>query len=174
MIKFSNQHSTIEDINQFYFYGTSSLRHYFDEQNEYFWGYSKAELEIEFNVQLSSLERMVSLEILSLLEASFRIDYLRRNEKKLKDQLSKNLRATFKKKGNKASLDEDILKEWKVFYPKNKPLFDKFQKALDYRHWLAHGRYWELRTFPEIIPFDYLSIQLLASEILKNVDFQKL
>jgi len=174
MIKFSNQHSTIEEIEQFYFHSLTSLNYYFDEKSGYFIGYSRTELHQERKDHLRCLERMISLEFLTLLEASFKIDYLIRRQKKLKDELSKSLRKIYNQKGTKASLVDDILKAWKASYPANKPLIDKFQKALDYRNWLAHGRYWEPKIHPHLSEYDYLSVQLLASTILREFDLKKL
>lgn len=169
-ITFSNTHSTIEDIEAFYFHSEKSSSLHFIETNDFFIGYSKFELENELREYKNSFDRMCSLEVLAMLEARFKIDYLLRCQNKRKDILSKKFRLIHKEKENRASLTDDILLSWKIIYPQYKKELDKFQKALDYRNWLAHGRYWQPRHAPHISQYDYLSISLLGSEILKKMD----
>ncbi|WP_215900700.1 hypothetical protein, partial [Acinetobacter sp. TUM15064] len=116
-----------------------------------------------------TLDRMSALEILAFLEARFRIDYLIRCQNKKKDLLSRNLRQIYKVKGNRASLTDDILKEWKVVNSNHKILLDSFKNALDYRNWLAHGRYWEPKKTSHVKKYDYLSVIFLANELLNNL-----
>ncbi|MNV02604.1 hypothetical protein D3C71_928430 [compost metagenome] len=168
-VRFSQQHSKIEDIEKFYFYSEQSLIPYFSEKNSYFTGFSISELDEELKQHKLVLDRMNALEILALLEARFRIDYLIRCQERKKDDFSRALREVYKQRENKASLTDDILKLWKEFYPQHKTIFDSFQKALDYRNWLAHGRYWEPKKSPHISKYDYLTISLIASEIMKNL-----
>jgi len=168
-VRFSQKHSTIEDIEKFYFYSEQALIPYFSERNSYFTGFSISELDKEIREHRLVLDRMGALEILALLEARFRIDYLIRCQERKKGDFSRALRDVYKLKENKASLTDDILKVWKEFHPQHKAIFDSFQKALDYRNWLAHGRYWEPKRSPHISKYDYLAISLIASEIMENV-----
>lgn len=168
-VRFSEQHSTIEEIEKFYFYSEQSLIPYFSERNSYFTGFSILELNNELREHKLALDRMSALEILAFLEARFRIDYLIRCQKRKKDILSRAFREVYKSKENKASLTDDILKVWKENCPQHKPILDSFQKALDYRNWLAHGRYWEPKRSPHIVKYDYLSVNLIAGKILENI-----
>ncbi|MCM8510905.1 hypothetical protein J0904_02225 [Acinetobacter bereziniae] len=168
-VRFSDSYSSIEDIKKFYYYSNESFKPYFNTHNTNFIGYSIPELNSELSEQKLALDRMSALEILALLEARFRIDYLIRCQNKKKDYLSKNLRQVYKVKGNRASLTDDILKEWKLVYSNHKILFDSFKNALDYRNWLAHGRYWEPKKFSHVKKYDYLSVIFLANELLSNL-----
>lgn len=168
-VRFSEQHSTIEEIEKFYFYSEQSLIPYFSERNSYFTGFSILELNNELREHKLALDRMSALEILAFLEARFRIDYLIRCQERKKDILSRAFREVYKSKENKASLTDDILKVWKETCPQHKPILDSFQKALDYRNWLAHGRYLEPKRSPHIVKYDYLSVNLIAGKILENI-----
>src|SRR5699024_1674162 len=112
-VRFSEQHSTIEEIEKFYFYSEQSLIPYFSERNSYFTGFSILELNNELREHKLALDRMSALEILAFLEARFRIDYLIRCQERKKDILSRAFREVYKSKENKASLTDDILKVWK-------------------------------------------------------------
>lgn len=171
-VTFSDQHSTIDDIEAYYVDSEISLDLYFDasSQEDRFFGYSLLELQDELKNRKNSLDRMCSLEVLGSLEAHMRIDYLTRCQEKLKDKLSRQMRVIHGAKGNRASLVDDIMFLWKKEYPEHKASLDEFQKALDYRNWLAHGRYWTSRKTPHIYRYDYLSICTLANKILIELD----
>jgi hypothetical protein len=47
-----------------------------------------------------------------------------------------------KKNENKVRLDKHILDVWRDRDGKTKSLIGDFRGALNYRHWLAHGRHW--------------------------------
>jgi len=95
-----------------------------------------------FSEQKSELENLVILNIMASVEAMIRIDYLNRVYTRKKDSVSRCFRDLHKKKGVKASLENDILKIWKQEQSSCKKAIDNFQQALKFRHWLAHGRYW--------------------------------
>lgn len=168
-VSFSDKHSTIEEIEKFYLYSTQSLIPYFSEENSNFIGFTISELNNELKEHKLALDRMSALEILAFLEARFRIDYLIRCQERKKDPLSRALRDIYSIKGNKASLADDILSTWKEINPSHKATLDSFTKALDYRNWLAHGRYWEPKKNPHINKYDYLGINLIANNIIENI-----
>lgn len=135
-----------------------------------FIGYSKEQLDKELKDRKETLDRMCSLELLTAIEARIRIDYIVRGQNKLRDDFSKKIREIYDKKENRASLVDDILLTWKNEKPSHKARLDNLGKAIDYRNWLAHGRYWLPKKHPHINRYDYLSIYSLASDILTNLD----
>ncbi|NRF32983.1 hypothetical protein [Vibrio coralliilyticus] len=171
-VTFSDEHSTLQDIQNYYVDSDESLGLYFDEQNQKnrFFGYTRDELQEELNNRKDALDRMCSLEVLASIEAHIRIDYLNRCQAKHKDVLSKQMRVVYSAKGNKASLVDDILFLWKKNKPKHKSCLDDLQKALDYRNWLAHGRYWNSRKAPHISKYDYFSLYTLAENVLADLE----
>ncbi|MGX5188164.1 hypothetical protein ACWKT5_37085 [Streptomyces avermitilis] len=42
-------------------------------------------------------------------------------------------------------LEVDILENWKAYRHDRKAVFSALLSALNYRHWMAHGRYWKPR-----------------------------
>ena len=113
---------------------------------------------------------MCSLEILSALEARFRVGYLVRCQRKKRDLFSKKLHAIYRKQQNRAFLVDDILTTWKKERTEHKLRLDQFQKAIDYRNWLAHGRYWTPKKIPQIKQYDFLNLYSLADDILQNIE----
>jgi hypothetical protein len=133
-----------------------------------FLGYSEDELLAEFHKRIEELEKTSSLTLLSSLEAKFRMDYLERCYQKKKDKLSRDFRLLHKKKANRASLEEDILERWKKHYPEHSYLISELIGALKYRHWLAHGRYWEPKLGRK---YDYYDVYVLSEQIYNTLPF---
>jgi hypothetical protein len=103
-----------------------------EELNEYF-DYSEQELE-----------HLVSFDLISATEGTLRADFFSKVFDKDKSDLGREFRAIYKAKGNKVSLEEDIIESWKSNNPETKSDFGNLQGLLHYRHWLAHGRYWDI------------------------------
>jgi hypothetical protein len=176
-VSFSEQHGSLEDIEEYYVDSENALNCYYEPSSAgripKFIGYTKEEIGNELKSRKESLDRMCSLEILATIEAKFRIDYLVRSQKKKKDDLSKKFREIYRTKKNKASLTDDIILTWKSEYPQHKTRLDNLGKALDYRNWLAHGRYWMPKKSPHISKYDYLTIYTLASDILEKMELHE-
>jgi len=178
-VSFSGKHGSLEDIEEYYVDSENALNCYFESSDAdriipaKFIGYTKEEIGNELKSRKESLGKMCSLEILAAIEAKFRIDYLVRSQKKKKDDLSKEFRKIYQTKKNKASLKDDIIRTWKSKYPQHKTRLDNLGKALDYRNWLAHGRYWMPKKSPHISKYDYLTIYTLASDILGNMELHE-
>ncbi len=175
-VAFSQEHSSIDDVEEYYVDSTASLDNFFNFATATvsfparFIGYTKSDLDDELKSRKDTLDRMCSFEVMAAIEARFRVDYLTRCQEKKKDSLSKKLREIYKRRANKANFVDDILAAWKEEHPEHKARLDKFGKALDFRHWLAHGRYWQSKTSPHIYQYDYLGVYLLAVDLLSNLD----
>lgn len=176
-VALSNQHSSLDDIEEYYVDSEDSLNFYFAAStttlgiSARFLGYTKREIGEELKVRKDTLDRTCSLELLAAIEAKFRVDYLLRCQNKKKDFLSRKFRAIHRKKANKASFEDDIIFTWKKELPVHKTRLDDLGKALDYRNWLAHGRYWQPKKHPHISQFDYLAIYNVSVDILTNIEF---
>ena len=106
------------------------------------WGIQKKELEIDLEKTLAEIEKSSSMSVLSALEAIFRIDYLLRNYRRKRDPLSKKLISLYRRRGERASLEDEILPVWREYRPDYDSVISELVDAFKYRHWLAHGRYW--------------------------------
>ncbi len=170
-VSFSYASQTLEEISDYYKVVSEALRKYYNVAEGKpiplrFIGLSREELEKELNERLNELDKNASLNLLSALEASLRIDYLNRVYRREKDDLSRVFREIHKNKANKASLEEDVLSSWKKYHPSFQSIFSDIIGALKYRHWLAHGRYWVPKLGRQ---YDFYSISIIAIRFYKNV-----
>jgi hypothetical protein len=102
--------------------------------------------------------------ILTALEAAFRIDYLYWCQKKMKDDLSRSFRVIYKEREGNASLDEAIFETWKKKSSAPGPrVIADLRGAFNFRHYLAHGRYWEPKLGRK---YDFNFIYSLADDVL--------
>lgn len=149
----------------------AALRHYFSpESAQYlirFATYSPRELTDELELRLAENEKSTILMIFSSLEAAFRVDYLQRCKQKKKDALSRSLWEIYQQKQDHAKLD-DIFEAWKESDVALKTLIGHVKGAFNYRHWLAHGRYW----MPKFQKYDYDIVYSLAQAVYDNFPFE--
>ena len=164
---FSSEILKFEEVAQKHRDIEKSLHFYYSEpdlasRDSKFIGYTVDEVRAELQARLRELDRDTAFGVLAALEASFRTDFLIRCYDRQKDDLSKSFRALYKKKGDHAALEEDILEAWKTHVPSAKPLVSNIIGAFRYRHWLAHGRYWKPKLGQN---YDFLVVYLLAQQM---------
>jgi len=164
------------DIFLYYQTSNSSLLLYRDNiisemiTDENYVALTKDELINIFNFHIDELEKTVSMNILSNIEASFRIDYSIRAKERLKDPVSRKFRELYKDKEERVRLEDEILAIWQQEHPEFKQIISNFKSALKYRHWLAHGRYWTPK-FGRI--FDIETVYSISEQINANVPLKK-
>lgn len=129
-------------------------------------GYTQKELYDEMKVRLEEEGLMLAMSVLAAVEAAFRIDYLQRVYDRKKDPLSRSFRDIHKQKGTRARLEDDILEGWRTKTTIPSTLISDLRSAFGYRHWIAHGRYWEPKFGRK---FDYFSIHTLAEQAASAV-----
>ena len=177
-ISFSGQHLALQEIFAQHADVEASLRSYFSPASvDYavrFSDYKKPDdvqdaVKDELEMRLAEHERTTIFAILAALEAAFRIDYLQRSYKKKKDSLSRGFRDLHRKKGSRASLEDEILDEWKKYSSVSGKVIGDLKGAFKYRHWLAHGRYWEPKLGQK---YDYYSVYILAESIFGSFPFE--
>jgi hypothetical protein len=128
-------------------------------------GLRPSELKEELTIRIEETDLRSSLALLTCLEASFRIDYLQRCQKRRRDSVSKALRVLHKQHGQHVRLEDDILATWRREHPELGSLIGELVGAFKFRHWLAHGRYWRPKHGRK---YDYQSIYGLAVSILAS------
>lgn len=165
-VSFSGADQQISDIAQHYRYTDSSIKLYFSSRNPeaevLFAGTSQTEIQAQLDRVTDENEQLVSMNLLSAIEAVFRIDYLQRCYKRKKDPLSLAFREVHRIKGSRASLEDDIFEAWRIHSNIQKQLISDLKSAFKYRHWLAHGRYWTPKIGRK---YDYFSIYSLGQII---------
>jgi hypothetical protein len=126
----------------------SALRLLFTDTNPdfvlRFVGYRRVDIAAELTRRLDETDLRSSLTILARLEAAFRIDYKQRCAKKKPDPVSIEFRALSNAKGRKVALEDEIWEIWRNAHPSTRPLISELRSAFKFRHWLAHGRYWQV------------------------------
>ena len=173
-LSFSNQHLELNDISIHHLDSENSFKLYYRADNEdyeeRFADYTTDELVNELRARIDELSHTSSLSLLAALEAAFRIDYLQRCYKRKKDVLSRQFRAIYKKKSTKVSLENDILDAWKENAHGASQLISDLKGVYKYRHWLAHGRYWQPKMGRQ--NYDYSSVYELAELTLNSFPFE--
>lgn len=165
-ISLSQQHLTLGDVARFQAALESSLRFYYaNPVLSVFAGYSEQELAAELNGKLVELQHSSSLAVFAAIEAAFMLDAYQRVRRRRKDPLSRALRKMDKRK-SRLNLEQDIIGVWRNHGAIPLHKLGEFAGALNYRHWLAHGRYWAGRFGQN---YDYESVFALADEIIEHL-----
>jgi hypothetical protein len=165
----SEQPLSLEEIQEYHEDAISSLQYYFTEAPSSFARFFDAKPQAlidELKQRIKETDLRSILVTLAALEASFRIDYEIRCSKRLKDPLSRAFRSIYKEHKQHVSLDEHIFEAWKTQTPASKRLISDLRTAFKLRHWLAHGRYGQLRLGRA---FDYDSIYDLAITVIQQL-----
>ncbi|QWT20236.1 hypothetical protein KPL74_21145 [Bacillus sp. NP157] len=102
---------------------------------------------------INRLGRQGVISLMACLEASFRVDYLYRAKRKLKDPLSRRLIRVFHRKRRKAALMDDLVKTWLKEGHLSHVEYNRIGTAYEFRHWLAHGEYWLPKRRPNATTF---------------------
>jgi len=96
-----------------------------------------------FSDSKQELENLVCFNLISATEAKLRVDYTIRVKEKDKSGIGRIFRDFHKRKGKRISLEEHIIEVWKK--ETGEKIFGDFLGILNFRHWLAHGRYWNAK-----------------------------
>ena len=100
--------------------------------NDYF-----ANLSIE-------IDHQVCLNLIASAEAAIMVDFLNRVYDRTRSVVTRQFRELARRaeeENRRVRLDE-ILEIWLGHEGSPRKLIEDFRAALNYRHWLAHGRYW--------------------------------
>lgn len=166
-VSFSGEHLGIVEVAKYHKDVESAIRLYFSEVSPNygtrFLSYQICEVIKERDERIEELERTATFTILASLEAAFRIDYLNRVYKKKKDNLSRAFRTIHGKCGENVALERVILQAWMDDDPSCKKLIGELKGAFKYRHWMAHGRYWNPKLGRK---YDYYGIYTLAQMVI--------
>lgn len=131
----------------------SSLTLYFSNASPFFEirfaGYKTVEVSDELQIRLDEVDMTSSLAVLAAVEAAFRIDYEYRCEERKKGAISQAFRELYKDRQRRVALDdildvwaEKSFEDWAENSSRPRSLIGELRGAFNFRHWLAHGRYW--------------------------------
>jgi hypothetical protein len=160
----ANQVLSLKEIAEYHEDAVSSLRFYFFNADRFIGDpETKRSEELKLRIDETSLRSI--LITLASLEASFKLDYLYRCQKRLKDELSRAFRDLYKVKQDHIALDEDIFEAWRAHVAESKTLISELRAAFRLRDWLAHGRYWQPRLGRN---FDFDFVYDLAAAVAEE------
>lgn len=120
--------------------------------NAKFIGMTTDELNAYFENSVEELEHLVCFDLISATEAVLRSDFYAKVYNKDKSDIGRLFRDLEKDKGGKISLESDIIDNWKEILATRKTDFSDFLGLINYRHWLAHGRYWTPKLGKQYTP----------------------
>ena len=131
----------------------------------------RGEVASRLTSRLEETDQRSAFFVLTSLEAAFRVDYQRRCEKKMKDDLSRAFREMWKSRKTRVRLDEDILEAWSQHSSGSRQLIAELRGAFNFRHWLAHGSYWVPKLGRK---YDFNFVYSLADDVLEAFPLQRL
>lgn len=114
--------------------------------------------------------------LLSCVEAILRADFIIRCQLKKKDNLSKAYLRIFKsdRKFHSYRLNEDIIENWIAYRPKYKEILNYFKDAFSFRHWYAHGRYWQFNNNTRKFNFENVLLNIERFKLAMDADLKKM
>ncbi|MDD2703715.1 MAG: hypothetical protein PHU07_00010 [Acidocella sp.] len=158
---------SLADIANYQLDAERSLRLYFSQDNPNFTaifaGYRTSDVEALLADMLSETDMRSGLILMARIEAAFRVDYKERSKKKDADALSVELRKLWKRKGRHVRLEDEIWNVWRDIDPPTKQIIGQLRSVFKFRHWLAHGRYWNIGN-----KYDFQTLYLLADAVLSD------
>ena len=162
----------LADISGYHADAEASLRLYYSLQHSThqarFTGYFPSEVAAELIERLDETEMRSALVILARIEAAFRVDYKVRATSKRADPVSVGFRRLHATKSDRARLEDEILEVWRQnLEPADRAVISQLRGMLKYRHWLAHGRYWQPG-----VQHTFQDVYLLAYIILSGFDLE--
>jgi hypothetical protein len=98
--------------------------------------------------RLDETDARSSLILLTFIESRFRLHYKRKSkiQRKIRAELKRKHGSSNQKKIAHPSLEDDLLEAWKKVLPGESGFFSDLKTSFKYRHWLAHGRYFTLKS----------------------------
>lgn len=158
----ASQSASLDELADYQRDAEASLQLYFSNANPayvaLFAASRQSEVAEKLTVRVKETEVRSTLALLALIEAAFRLDFQWRRDAKKSDLMSVEFRKYRKKN---VRLDEDIWEVWCDNHPATRALVSQLRGAFKYRHWVAHGRYWQMGS-----KYDYQTVFLLAQAIL--------
>lgn len=170
--------SSLSDINKTYEDTIAAMEYKYsvDKNALYvkdFFGLDPKTIKEEYVTLATEIGREFSLTLMASIEAVLRRDFIVRCHKRNKrsDVLTKTFNEQFNpaKPIFKYDFSDFILKSWKKYLEDRtaKDVVNRMNELLQYRHWLAHGRYWELPQ--NLSNIDYLTIYHICVQFMAVV-----
>lgn len=162
---------TIDELAAYHYDVIASLRMYFNPSSPAFTMRFAGQLDEITNVlelRLAESDVRSALTVMTSLEAYFRTDFSVRCHRRLKDDLSLYFRELERTaSGSRVRLD-DILEGWKRHSNMPSKHIGQLRGAFEFRHWLAHGRYWSPKLGHK---YDFDGLHYMAKTVISTFPF---
>lgn len=176
-MNFSDKYVTLDYIDSWYEDQLSAIREYrvalinsvIDSNSNVsakFVGFTIDDINDYFDASENELDYLVCLNLLSATEAFIRMDYLTKVSERHKSTIARKYRDLYKQKQERVSLEDDLLEILKEEIATCKNAFSSFIGALNFRNWLAHGRYWVPKLGRN---YNRDSVLYISQEVVKAV-----
>jgi hypothetical protein len=167
-VSFSSQEQSLEEIATHHADVQAGLFEFFAGSSQALLDrYADAKIDEARDKSLSELDFTSSLSVLSSVEAAVRLDYLRRVYGRWRDPLSRAMKVLHRRKENRARLEDELIHLWSEQTGVRDVLLSELVGAFNYRHWLAHGRYWTPKFGRR---YDYQTVYEIAQEFIDAMD----
>lgn len=166
----ARQQYSLQDIKRYYDYSLRAIECTYsasanNRYDEIFFGRAETEIRQEAAAVKRELSHLCSLCAMAYIESLFRIDSFVRVKHKCKGDLTSTVRALLKAKSSIPLVRfEDLLDVWKDEYASEAELFRNIKNSFKFRHWIAHGRYWQPHDDIDR-HFDFPDIFILAQQV---------
>jgi len=150
------------------FYSTNNPNYSAD-----FIGMSKNEIELTKEDMLKENDITHCLIILTTIEALIRLDADKKYCEKKKNAYSRKIKDIYDKtKGERIKLEEDLINiRMQEDDSSLRRIYNDLKKCFKYRHWLAHGRYWDPKRITEV-DFDSIKILITTLTTATSIKFE--
>ncbi|WDD93055.1 hypothetical protein Bsp3421_003101 [Burkholderia sp. FERM BP-3421] len=170
-VSFSGEELTLDEIAFHHTNVESALLEFFSGHSEAFLNRfaqsTPDEVREALKSSLAELDYTSSMSVISAIEAAVRMDYFSRVYSRGRDPLSRAMRGVHRIKGNRASLEDDLIPQWREHSTVPSVLLSHAVSAFSFRHWIAHGRYWKPKLGAK---YDYLTVFVIAEELFVAMD----
>lgn len=160
----SNKHLAFDYIDNLYKERTSAIESFFVPTNGYFVGCTEKDIQNRLHEHLQEAEHEACMTLLAAIEAALRIDCdyccFQRPKTARAKKIREIVREIAKDTEGRRSVEIKTLIE---HLGESQRVKDKLKTFFLYRHWLAHGRYWTLKT--NIPGFIFVEIYRIAIKI---------
>ena len=135
-------------------------------------GLSKKEVKTKREKLLRELSIECGMMLMSAVEAAFRTDFVLRCRKSRKEQIDYDFKRVLEgvKELYHVRIREDLIDRWAKEYPADKHCFSLLKNRLDYRNWVAHGRYWNKYQNAGVSTMAFTSLLIEVQNAMAVVD----
>lgn len=165
---------TLSKVAEYYDNTREAIENYYnpDGINPALVGKSRKEVRSIREELLRELSIDCGMMLMSAVEASFRSDFVLRCRKSKKEQIDIDFKKVLGGVSElyRVRIKEDLIDRWSKEFPSDKHCFSMLKNRLDYRNWVAHGRYWNKYQNAGVSTMAFTSLLIEVQNAMTVVD----